>query len=80
MPSITHAYTIAQDVFHVDASKGVREAIIKSISISVTQTGTTLLYDVAFKKPTEGSAVVAESTLYATVDAALTAYRPTILV
>lgn len=80
MPTITYAYSIGQEVYHMSASTGVREAVVRALAINVAQGGTTLSYDVAFSKPAEGSAVVTESTLYADVDSALAAYRPTVIV
>lgn len=80
MATITYLYSITDTVFHMDAAKGVREAVVRSVAINIAQPGTTKLYDIAFSKPTEGSAIVTEVTLYPDVDAALLAYKSTVLV
>jgi len=80
MATITYAYAINSEVFHVDDTKGVRDAIVKALTVTITPAGTTLTYDVAFKKSSEGSANVQESTLYADVDLALAAYRPLVII
>lgn len=79
MPAITHSYTIGQEVFHVSPTVGVRDAIVRALAINITQTGTSISYDVAFKKVSQGSAIVAENTLYPDVDTALAAYKPTVI-
>lgn len=80
MPSITYAYTVGSEVFHVNDRAGVRDAIVQSLSINITQSGSVLSYSVAFKKPADGSAIVTEPTLYADVDAALAAYKTMVVV
>lgn len=80
MATVTYAYAIGTEVYHMDPVKGVREAVVRALSINVAQAGTTLTYDIAFSKPTEGSALVQEPSLFADVDAALLAYRPTVIV
>lgn len=79
MPSIIYQYGIGQNVFQVDSTLGVRDAVVRALSISVTQAGSTLMYDIAFTKSSQGSANVAEPTLYPDVDTALAAYRSTVL-
>lgn len=80
MSSVTYNYAVGQEVFHVDANKGVRDAVVKSLTLSITQSGTVIIYDVAYKKPTEGVGVVAEANLYGDVDSALAAYKLTVVV
>ena len=80
MPSINYQYAVSTEVFHVNDRAGVRDAIVKSLAINITQQGTILSYNVAFKKPADGSAVVAEPTLYADIDSALAAYKPMVIV
>lgn len=80
MATITYLYPITTTVFHMDAIKGVREGIVRSITINIAQPGNALSYDIAFSKAMEGSAIVAETTLYPDVDTALAAYKTTVLV
>ncbi len=80
MASITLNYEVNQEVFHVDPTLGVRDAVVKSIAVAITQTSTAITYSVAFKKASQGSANVLEPTLYGDVDSALAAYRSTVIV
>lgn len=80
MTTINYLYDIGVEVFHVDPIKGVRDAVVRALYVSVTQAGETLSYEIIFKKSENGSAIVSETTLYADVDSALLAYRPTIIV
>jgi hypothetical protein len=80
MTTVNYLYNIGVEVFHVDPIKGVRDAVVRALTISVTQAGQTISYEIVFKKPENGSAIVPEPTLYADVDSALIAYRPSILV
>ena len=76
MPSIVHAYTAGDTVFHVNTDTGVREALVTSVNINIKASGTVISYVVAFKKAINGSDTVVENTLYPDVDAALLAYKP----
>lgn len=79
MATINYAYAVGQLVYHMTSSSGIREAVVRAVTSNVNQSGATLSYDIAFTKPSEGSQIVTEPTLFADVDAALAAYRPTIL-
>jgi hypothetical protein len=80
MATITYNYAIGSEVFQVDETKGVLDAIVRTITISIIQGSTTISYNVAYKKPSLGSANVVESALYANVDAALAAYKSIVVV
>ncbi|MCK9369731.1 hypothetical protein M0R04_07485 [Candidatus Dojkabacteria bacterium] len=80
MPSIIHNYEVTQEVFHVSETLGVRDAIVKGISIAISQTSVAITYSIAFKKTSQGSALVLENTLYNDVDSALAAYRGSVIV
>lgn len=85
MATVNHAYAVQQSVFYVNAVNsltgihGVNDAVVRSITITITQAGPTVMYDIAFKNATLGSATVAESTLYGDVDSALAAYKVLVL-
>lgn len=80
MATATHNFTVGQEVYHVDATNGVKEAVVRKVTIEITQTGTSIEYDIAYSKAVFGSALVLENTLYADVDLALAAYKPTVVV
>lgn len=75
MTTVNVAYEVNQTVFHVDNTYGVREGIVKSISINTTVLGTTIRYNVQFVVTSFGSVEADEADLYADVDSALTQYR-----
>lgn len=75
MPSINYAYAIGEHVFHIDEHKGVREGVVKALTVDVRYGDTTIQYDVAFVKSQEGSVTTVEDTLSDDVDAALALYK-----
>lgn len=80
MATLTYLYPVGTTVFYMDANTGVEQAIIRSATANISQSGIALAYDIAFSKPTLGSKIVSELTLFPDVDTALLAYKPTILV
>jgi hypothetical protein len=80
MATITYLYPVNTTVFYMNATTGVEQAVVRAITANISQNGSTLAYDVAFSKPTLGSKIVNEITLYADVDLALAAYKLTVLV
>ena len=80
MASLTYNFEITTEVFHVDPNNGVLDAVVKSIAINLSQANTTIMYSIAYKKSTLGSATVPETVLYDDIDAALAAYKLTVMV
>jgi hypothetical protein len=80
MATITYQYPINATVFHMDTNVGVNQAVVRAITANISQTGSTLAYDIAFSKSMLGSKIVDETTLYGDVDIALAAYKLTVIV
>lgn len=80
MATLTYLYPVGTTVFYMNANTGVEQAVIRALTANISQSGIVLAYDVAFSKPTLGSKIVTEVTLYPDVDTALLAYRLTVLV
>ena len=83
--AIGYDFPVTGEVFYVNVVNGttgisgVNDAIVSSISIVINQSGPSLVYNIAFKNPTLGSAQVPASSLYPDVDTALNAYRSLVL-
>lgn len=76
MQTVIHNFTVDDTVFLVNAEVGIREAVVTSVAISIKPTGTTISYNITFKKTQYGSTTVLESALYGDIDEALQAYKP----
>lgn len=76
--TITTDFEVGDTVYHVSATEGVREGIVKTIDINVPITGAinmSVVYNVVFTTTSFGSAEADEADLFGDVDAALAAYK-----
>lgn len=76
MATITYAYAVGATVYYVDGTSGIKEAIVSSITISISVSGTTINYFLSFKNAVFGSQTTNESNIYPDIDSALVAYGP----
>jgi hypothetical protein len=72
-------YPVGSIVFHVNATTGIREAIVQTITMNSTAAGTTTSYNIAFKNAVFGSTSDIEANLYPDIDSAFAAYSPLVL-
>ena len=75
MATVTYLYTVNQQVFNVDMHDGVREAVVKEVDITITNTGADIEYTIAFMKCGPGTTKVKEDTLFPDIDSALADYK-----
>ena len=79
MPTITVAYDVNQTVYAVSLNDGVREGIVRSSTVEINATSTTITYDIAYTLPTIGcsgsSTEVEQDDLFADIDTALAEYK-----
>lgn len=79
MATVTYNFDVNTPVFMVDIHQGVREAVVKLVTINVATTGTTIDYTIQYRKCGTGTVKVREDKLYGTIDEALDAYRVLVL-
>lgn len=75
MATITHLYTVNDVVYHVDATYGVRRAVVRKVTIEVVPASQTIEYVIAFADAADGIIDSPESALFADVDSALAFYK-----
>lgn len=73
--TVTHNFTVGDTVFVVNPETGIREALVSAVTINIKPTGTTITYNIAFKKTNYGTSIVSETGLYGDIDEALLAYK-----
>lgn len=76
--TISTDFTVGETVYHVSATEGVREGVVKTIDINVPITGEvnmSVVYNVVFTTTLFGSAECDEADLFNDVDLALAAYK-----
>lgn len=76
--TITTDFTVGATVYHVSATEGVREGVVKTIDINVPITGIvnmSVVYNVVFTTTSFGSVDADEADLFADIDLALAAYK-----
>lgn len=80
MINVPVLYVVGDAVFQLTTDKGVLPAIVKSVNVSVTATGTVVTYTIQYKVTTLGVVSnVPEVDLFPDVDAVLAAYRVKLL-
>lgn len=79
MATVTHDFILGQTVFHVNDLNGVKEAIVKTVDITISQVGTFVKYSITYTK-TSTTTDVYQSSLYGDIDLALAAYKNTVTV
>lgn len=75
MPSIVYDFIPGDTVYTVDATYGVRKAVVKNMTATVSPLTTNVQYGVQFSNAASGSTLIQADDLFDDVDAALAAYR-----
>lgn len=78
MATVAHNFMVGQTVFHMTEAGGVKEAIVKTVDISIGQSGTFIKYNITYTK-TAASLDVYQPSLYDDIDLALAAYKNIVL-
>ena len=79
MATVEHSFNLGQTVFNVNETQGVREAVVRSIDITINQTGTLVRYGIVYNKSSVSDDVY-QSALYGDIDSALAVYKNMVLV
>lgn len=75
MPALDYTYTVGQTVYNIDADHGIRDAVVKKFEATIQAAAQTKQYTIAFKKTSQGSAIVDETTLFPDADSAWAVYK-----
>lgn len=75
MPTLDYQYTPGQTVYQIDPDHGIRAAVVKKIEVVLQYGSQSVQYAIAFRKTSEGSAIVDEVTLFPDADSAWGAYK-----
>ncbi len=74
--AVTIDYPVGSLIFHVGANTGIREAIVQTVTINSTASGTTTNYYIAFKNAVFGSISDVVANIYPDINTAFAAYSP----